>query len=194
MSTVKYFFTRFGFILIIFVLIGILGILVIITAPKKTVTNNISSVTPTAIPVKWREYSDTTNHYYVPFPTQWITPVPDEQTRESDFTFMENGKEYRFSIMLGNALPEAGLIGADRVQTYTAYYAKKSFLKQVYIRNNIPFLVVAVPDQTDFHFYAFSLEIPASRPDYYLNLFDTMMSQLVIGKLPQISDVVSPTM
>ena len=159
------------------ILIGLMGLSLIVCGCSNQNTKQVSFSnsqqlpTGTEISKNWKRYSDTKSKVSFYYPPDWIS-----SPREHSILFEVGEKKYYLRFYQGSGIEVDSQINERRK------YGGHFFLRTEYVRHKNIVLVTYSP--IGFHIDAtdgIELEVPDTNTDYYLRLFENIMSTIEIS-------------
>lgn len=173
------------------VIICILVITLLLSISQKTPTSTNTSPTPTSVPVNTSIGNDTSveitavpttvlkdssHNFTLRYPdtfTQVINSNPDDTSLT--LTFNQYNKTYHFLVSPpGQINPEVD--ATTQIQQSYTVYGEKTYTKKTWLKKGIPFYVVAIPKDLTTTPYLFSMELPPTNTDQYIQTFEKIVS------------------
>lgn len=169
----------------LFVLIVVILILVFIflnvTSPKKKNPSYVPLPTPVSVVSLPNRYTSVDKNYTLAYPDSWNPPTVSYSDLVKPFTFSVDGKTYRFSV---GPLGGQGIEGLDAdSDVKNVLYNGKQYQRIVlsHKSDHLPFYILAMPlNAPSATSYVFSMDIPPTNTDYYIGVFDQIVSHATV--------------
>ncbi len=178
-----------------FIPILICGIIILafffygIVSYSPATSGQLSVTSPTPIPIVWKEKPEPAQNFSIQLPANWaekINAVPTDRVQQYIYTV--NGTVYTFTISPpGQGVADASLMQVDTITHTPVVYGGRNFLLSIWKYQGTPFLIEAVPNEQEFYFSSFAMQLPPVNTDQYIALFEQVMQKLQLPKNLQIS-------
>lgn len=158
-------------VLLPFVLYGIF-----FAAHPKQKSENNSLVSPTPVPlILNKQYVSPDTTYTVHYPSSWtLVTYPGDAV--TNFVFTQDGQQYAFVVSPpGQTNPENLDPKTTTSETTDVIIGSQTFTQTLWKNNGQPFFITAFPTNNEKGSF-FSMQLPPSNTEYYLNLFNKILS------------------
>ncbi len=180
------------------IIIGVVFLLVVVSLVVLFSTHQTSkkpipifTATPSPIPLSFspKIYTSVDNQYQIQIPQEWnVQKNSSNQDKTTTITYSENNNSYIFtSSPPGSAIGDASLMHVDTLEMSPVNYGGRNFLLKIWSYQGTPVLIQALPNEQGFIYDSFSMQLPPTNTQKYIDIFNQIMSELQIPQSLQSS-------
>lgn len=119
----------------------------------------------------WKTYTNNKYKYSFKYPPSWIS---NEAALGDIVNFRFEGKDSQYYFFVGSG--GRGGPEADGIKGDNPKYGNVSYSRRMWIKNDTPFFIVALPDKPYSVGGNIEINFPLTEADYYTKTFDQILS------------------
>ena len=127
-----------------------------------------------------QESSPSAISYTIQYPSSWHSTQNIHTTDQTKrYIFTVDGKQYAFYAFQHGSIPLQSMTTTPDVVTDQAkIYQKRQFLIRIWSKNNIPFLIMALPNEADLDIDGFVMDLPSQNTNMYIAQFENLIATM----------------